>query len=144
MSSRLLKLVAAGAALAIGLGAGTALAKDIVIGVSFDKIEPFREAEKKAIEDAIAAANVKMKFANADKDAQRQASQVDSFVSGGVSAVVAIPWDIEAAVNLAQSSISAGVPFVTLDQAPADLKSVVGDRTIVGGTPGQPSARERR
>jgi len=132
MSSRLLKLAAAGAALVIGLGAGTALAKDIVIGVSFDKIEPFRVAEQKAIEDAIAAAGVKEKFANADKDAQRQASQVDSFVSGGVSAIVAIPWDIEAAVNLAQSSISSGVPFVTLDQAPADLKSVT---YHVGGDP---------
>jgi ribose transport system permease protein len=132
MSSRLLRLATAGAALVIGLGAGMALAKDIVIGVSFDKIEPFREAQKKAIEDAVAAAGVKMKFANADKDAQRQASQVDTFVSGGVSAVISIPWDIEAAVNLAQSSIAAGVPFISMDQAPADIKAVT---YHVGGDP---------
>ena len=132
MSSRLLKLATAGMALAIGLGAGMAMAKDIVIGISFDKIEPFREAQKKAIEDAVAAAGVKMKFANADKDAQRQASQVDTFVSGGVSAVISIPWDIEAAVNLAQSSIAAGVPFISMDQAPADIKAVT---YHVGGDP---------
>jgi ribose transport system substrate-binding protein len=132
MSSRLLQLATAGAALAFCLGAGTALAKDIVIGISFDKIEPFREAQKKAIEDAVAAAGVKMKFANADKDAQRQASQVDTFVSGGASAVISIPWDIEAAVNLAQSSIAAGVPFISMDQAPADIKAVT---YHVGGDP---------
>jgi ABC-type sugar transport system substrate-binding protein len=132
MSTRLLKLATAGMALAIGLGAGMAMAKDIVIGISFDKIEPFREAQKKAIEDAVAAAGVKMKFANADKDAQRQASQVDTFVSGGVSAVISIPWDIEAAVNLAQSSIAAGVPFISMDQAPADIKAVT---YHVGGDP---------
>ena len=127
-----MKIAATGAALLVSLGVSTAIAKDITIGVSFDKIEPFREAQKKAIEDAIAAAGVKEQFANADKDAQRQASQVDSFVSGGVSAIVSIPWDIEAAVNLAQSSIAAGVPFISMDQAPADLTSVT---YHVGGDP---------
>jgi ABC-type sugar transport system substrate-binding protein len=114
------------------LGVGVASAKDIVIGVSFDKIEPFRVAQQKAIEDAVKAAGVQEKFANADKDAQRQASQVDSFVSSGVSAIVSIPWDIEAAVNLAESSIAAGVPFISMDQAPADLAAVT---YHVGGDP---------
>jgi ABC-type sugar transport system substrate-binding protein len=127
-----MKVAATGAAVLLSLGVVTATAKDITIGVSFDKIEPFREAQKKAIEDAITAAGVKEQFANADKDAQRQASQVDSFVSGGVSAIVSIPWDIEAAVNLAQSSIASGVPFISMDQAPADLKSVT---YHVGGDP---------
>jgi ribose transport system substrate-binding protein len=125
-------IIAMGTSAFIALGITTTSAKDVTIGVSFDKIEPFREAQKKAIEDAIAAAGVKEKFANADKDAQRQASQVDSFVSGGISAIVSIPWDIEAAVNLAQSSIAAGVPFISMDQAPADIKSVT---YHVGGDP---------
>jgi ABC-type sugar transport system substrate-binding protein len=127
-----MKLAASCAALAIGLCIGSALAKDVVIGVSFDKIEPFREAEKKAIDNAIAAAKLTEKFANADKDAQRQASQIDSFVSEGVSAIIAIPWDIEAAVNLAQASIAAGVPFISMDQAPADIKAAT---YHVGGDP---------
>ena len=61
-----------------------------------------------------AAGGAKMKFANADKDAQRQASQVDCFVSQGVSAIVAIPWDIEAAVNLAET-VDRGRRAVHLD-----------------------------
>jgi ABC-type sugar transport system substrate-binding protein len=107
-------------------------AKDLAIGVSFDKIEPFREAEQKALTDAIAAQHAKQVFANADKDAQRQASQIDTMVSQGVSAIVAIPWDIEAANDLARSTIAAGIPFVSLDQAPSDLKSVT---YHVGGDP---------
>ena len=111
---------------------GLATAKDLVIGVSFDKIEPFRVAEQKALTDAIAGAHAKQVFANADKDAQRQASQVDTMVSQGVSAIVAIPWDIEAANDLAKSTIASGIPFVSLDQAPSDLKSVT---YHVGGDP---------
>ena len=109
-----------------------ATAKDLIIGVSFDKIEPFRVAEQKALDEAIAAQKAKQSFANADKDAQRQASQVETMVSQGVSAIVAIPWDIEAANDLARTTIAAGIPFVSLDQAPSDLKSVT---YHVGGDP---------
>ena len=109
-----------------------AISADVTIGVSFDKIEPFRVAQKKAIEDAAKAAGVKVDFANADKDAQRQASQVDTMVSNKDAAIVSIPWDIEAAVNLAVTSIAAGIPFVSMDQAPADVKAVT---YHIGGDP---------
>ena len=119
-------------ALSVATMPDLATAKDLVIGVSFDKIEPFRVAEQKALNDAIAGQKAKQSFANADKDAQRQASQVVKMVSQGVSAIVAIPWDIEAANDLARSTIAAGIPFVSLDQAPSDLKSVT---YHVGGDP---------
>jgi ABC-type sugar transport system substrate-binding protein len=111
---------------------GPVTAKELIIGVSFDKIEPFRVAEQKALDEAIAARKAKQSFANADKDAQRQASQIETMVSQGVSAIVAIPWDIEAANDLARTTIAAGIPFVSLDQAPSDLKSVT---YHVGGDP---------
>jgi ABC-type sugar transport system substrate-binding protein len=128
----LTRVLLAGGLLGLAAGADPASAEDLTIGVSFDKIEPFRVAQQKAITDAVAASGAKMKFANADKDAQRQASQVDSFVSQGVGAVIAIPWDIEAAVNLAETSIAAGVPFISMDQAPADIKAAT---YHVGGDP---------
>jgi ABC-type sugar transport system substrate-binding protein len=126
------RMLMAGSLFALAASAAPAGAKDITIGVSFDKIEPFRVAEQKAITDVVAAAGMKMKFANADKDAQRQASQVDSLISQGVGAIVAIPWDIEAAVTLAETSIAAGVPFISMDQAPADLEAAT---YHVGGDP---------
>ena len=120
---------------------GPALAQDVTIGVSFDKIEPFREAQIKAIDAAIEKAGAAQQFLNADKDAQRQASQVDTLISDGVNAIVAIPWDIEAAVTMAQVSEASGVPFVTMDQAPADLESVAyhvgGDPCADGTTAGE-------
>ena len=133
--------VGIGAAIALGLGCGAALADQITIGVSFDKVEPFREAERKAIDAAIEKAGIKETFANADKDAQRQASQINSLLSQGVKAIIAIPWDIEAAVNLAQVSQAAGVPFITLDQAPSNLDAVAyhvgGDPCADGKTAGE-------
>jgi ABC-type sugar transport system substrate-binding protein len=123
---------AAAFALTAAIAAGSIHAKDITIGVSFDKIEPFRVAERKALTDAITAAHARTAFANADKDAQRQASQVDTLVSQRVTAIIAIPWDIEAANDLARSAIASGVPFVSLDQAPSDLRSVT---YHVGGDP---------
>ena len=85
------KLAAYGLALAASPGGWAAFAQDMTIGISFDKVEPFREAEIKALDAAIAAARAKQVFANADKDAQRQASQVDTFLSDGVNAIISIP-----------------------------------------------------
>ena len=104
----------------------------ITIGVSFDKMESFREGELKAIEAAAAKAGVKIVFQNAQEDAQRQASQIESMIAQGVKGIIAIPWDIEAAVNDANVARSAGVAYVTMDQAPADLSAV---DFHVGGDP---------
>jgi len=116
-------------------------AADLTIGLSFDKIEPFREVQIAALKAAIEKANATMKLANADKDAQRQASQVDTFISEGTSAIIAIPWDIEAAVTLAQVAQASKAPFVTMDQAPADLSAVTyhvgGDPCADGRTAGE-------
>lgn len=122
----------AAAACATLLLAGAAQAADLTIGLSFDKVEPFREVQLSALRAAMEKAGAAEVFANADKDAQRQSSQVDTFLSQGVGAIIAIPWDVEAAVSMAQVSEASGVPFITMDQAPADLASVA---YHVGGDP---------
>ena len=53
---RVTRALVAGGLLGLAAGATSAHAKDSTIGVSFDKIEPFRVAEQKAITDAVAAA----------------------------------------------------------------------------------------
>lgn len=107
----------------IALGAAPALAAD-TIGISFDKIESFREPELKYLMEAVKKAGLEAEFANAQESAQRQASQVQGLVSKGVKAIIAIPWDIEAAVTLANDTVDAGVPFITMDQAPSDTSVV--------------------
>lgn len=131
-------VVLASAALA---AASAALADDIIVGISFDKMESFREGELKAIEAAAAELGVKTIFQNAQEDAQRQASQIESMIAQGAKAIVAIPWDIQAAVNDAGNAREADVAFVTLDQAPADLAAVDfhtgGDPCADGRTAGE-------
>jgi ribose transport system substrate-binding protein len=116
------------------LVATQAIAQDSAgtIGVSFDFTSPFRLAQRAAIEEAIKKAGAAIEFADANKDAQRQASQIDTMISNGVSAVIAVPYDIEAAVGLAQSAIASGIPFVSMDQAPSDMEAVT---YHVGGDP---------
>lgn len=134
-------IILASGLLAIWSSANTSGAQDLTIGLSLDKIEPFREVQIAALKAAAEKAGATMKIANADKDAQRQASQVDTFISEGKSAIIAIPWDIEAAVTLAQVAKSSNVPFVTMDQAPADLDVVTyhvgGDPCADGRTAGE-------
>lgn len=119
-------------ALAMLCAATPAMAQEKTIGVSFDFSSPFRSAQKAAMEAAVAKAGFKLNFADANKDPQRQASQVDTMVSDGAAAIIAIPYDIEAAVGLAQSAIASGVPFISMDQAPADINAVT---FHIGGDP---------
>lgn len=131
----------AAALLAASSAASVGGAQDLNIGLSLDKVEPFREVQIAALKAAVEKAGGTVKVANADKDAQRQASQVDTMISDGTSAIIAIPWDIEAAVTLAQVAEASNIPFVTMDQAPADLASVTyhvgGDPCADGRTAGE-------
>ena len=54
----LCRLATFGLVAAASLGGAAAFAQGITIGVSFDKVEPFREAQIKALDAAIAAAGV--------------------------------------------------------------------------------------
>lgn len=102
------------------------------IGVSFDKLEDFRRGERKALEEAAKELGAELRLVNAQEDAQRQSQQIQTLLSQGVKAIIAIPWDIEAVASDIQTAKSANVPFVTMNQAPADVKSAT---YHVGGDP---------
>ena len=122
------------------MSATTARAAD-EIGISFDKLGDFRDPELKYVQEAIKRVNLTSEVTNAQESAPRQASQVQGLVAKHVKAIIAIPWDIEAAVTMATDTIKAGVPFVTLDQAPSDINSVTyhvgGDPCADGKTAGE-------
>jgi ABC-type sugar transport system substrate-binding protein len=106
------------------MSASFALAREVVIGVTFDKMIPFREVEKATLEKLVLGHGAKMIFENAQEDAQRQASQVDSFIAQHVDAIIAMPHDAEAIMDSARAAKAAGIPFVTFDQPPADPAAV--------------------
>lgn len=127
-----LALMAFAGGVTVAVGTVPALAQSKTIGVAFDFVTPFREAERGYVEDGLTKLGYTMKFTNADRDAQRQASQIDSLISGGVKALIVIPQDIQGGVALAQTAKAEGVPFVSMDQAPASLTD---DPYHVGGDP---------
>ena len=55
---------------------------------------------------------------NANSDAATQANQIDSFISLGVKAIVAVPVDSKAICAEVAKAKDAGIPFFTIDRAP--------------------------
>jgi ABC-type sugar transport system substrate-binding protein len=106
-------------------------------GVSFDKMNAFREGEQKAMQTAAGELGVTLDLQVANTDAQRQSSQIESLISKGSKAVVSIPWDTQAVQADAEAAKAANIPFITFDQAPADLSWVtfhVGGDPLADGT----------
>ncbi|TPW72944.1 sugar ABC transporter substrate-binding protein [Schumannella sp. 10F1B-5-1] len=115
-----------------GTSSGSASGDDITIGVSFDNMTAFREGEKAALDKAAKELGVKLKYQVAQLDAQTQSTQIQTLISQGARAIVAIPSDIEAIKADIDSAQADGVPIVTLDQAPSETSWV---SYHVGGDP---------
>jgi ABC-type sugar transport system substrate-binding protein len=96
----------------------------LTIFVAMDKMNAFREGQQKFWEMAADELGVEMILQVAGEDAQRQSSQIDTAIAQGVDGIVAIPWDYEAVLSDIERSHEAGIPFVTVDQAPADTSTV--------------------
>src|ERR1700749_4800122 len=108
----------------LALGGGAGRAADLTICLSLDKANGFREGELKLFRKAAAELGVKLNEQVAGEDAQRQSSQVDTCIAQKVAGIVAIPWDYEAVLQDIERAHAAGIPFVTVDQAPSDTGTV--------------------
>jgi ABC-type sugar transport system substrate-binding protein len=100
--------------------------------LSLDKMQAFREGELKLWRKAAADLGIKLVEQVAGEDAQRQSSQIDTCIAQKVNGIVAIPWDNQAVLQDIERAHAAGIPFVTVDQAPADTSTV---DTHIGGNP---------
>src|SRR3954468_17197630 len=75
-------------------GASTGTVK---IGVSFDKMDDsFRVGEKKYLDQYAKEMGIELVYQDAQSDAQKQSSQVQSFISQKVAGIIEIPWDTQA------------------------------------------------
>lgn len=110
----------------------TNAAAPLKICVSLDKMQAFREGEQKAWQVAAKELGVDLIIQVAGEDAQRQSSQIDTCIAQKVDGIVSIPWDNQAVVQDIERAHAAGIPFVTVDQAPADITTV---DFHVGGDP---------
>ncbi len=94
------------------------------ICLSLDKMNAFREGQLNYWRSAAEELGVELVEQVAGEDAQRQSSQIDTCIAQGVNGIISIPWDYEAVLQDIERAHAAGIPFVTVDQAPADTATV--------------------
>ncbi|ALI03491.1 rhizopine-binding protein [Pseudomonas sp. FW306-02-F02-AA] len=126
------KIRFASLALSLMLASGAALA-DLRIGVSMSQFDDtwltyLRESmdkQAKSMPDG-----VKLQFEDARSDVVKQLSQVESFISQKVDAIVVNPVDTAATRKITEAAVKAGIPLVYVNRRPDDLKLPKGVITV--------------
>ncbi|WP_248797766.1 sugar ABC transporter substrate-binding protein [Pseudomonas sp. MWU13-2105] len=119
-------------ALSLMLASGAAFA-DMKIGVSMSQFDDtwltyLRESmdqKAKSMPDG-----VKLQFEDARGDVVKQLSQVESFVSQKVDAIIVNPVDTAATRKITDAAVKAGIPLVYVNRRPDDLNLPKGVTTV--------------
>ncbi|VVN68521.1 sugar ABC transporter substrate-binding protein [Pseudomonas fluorescens] len=119
-------------ALSLMFASGAALA-DMKIGVSMSQFDDtwltyLRESmdhKAKSYPDG-----VQLQFEDARSDVVKQLSQVESFISQKVDAIVVNPVDTAATKKITQAAVKAGIPLVYVNRRPDDLNLPKGVVTV--------------
>jgi ABC-type sugar transport system substrate-binding protein len=119
-------LAAFGTVVLIGPAAQAAdkLGAGMKICISLDKINASRDGQVKLWKKAADEFGVTLIEQVAGEDAQRQSSQIDTCIAQKVDGIIDIPWDFQAVLQDIERAHAAGIPFVTMDQIPADTSTV--------------------
>jgi inositol transport system substrate-binding protein len=73
---------------------------------------------------------VQLQFEDARSDVVKQLSQVESFISQKVDAIVVNPVDTAATKKITEAAVKAGIPLVYVNRRPDDLKLPKGVVTV--------------
>ncbi|CAH0235007.1 substrate-binding domain-containing protein [Pseudomonas mediterranea] len=119
-------------ALSLMLASGAALA-DLKIGVSMSQFDDtwltyLRESMDKKAKSM--PDGVTLQFEDARSDVVKQLSQVESFISQKVDAIIVNPVDTAATQRITKSAVAAGIPLVYVNRRPDDLKLPAGVVTV--------------
>ncbi|KGU86222.1 sugar ABC transporter substrate-binding protein [Pseudomonas mediterranea] len=119
-------------ALSLMLASGAALA-DLKIGVSMSQFDDtwltyLRESMDKKAKSM--PDGVTLQFEDARSDVVKQLSQVESFISQKVDAIIVNPVDTAATQRITKSAVAAGIPLVYVNRRPDDLKLPTGVVTV--------------
>ncbi|WP_420233145.1 sugar ABC transporter substrate-binding protein [Pseudomonas sp. ABY48] len=119
-------------ALSLMLTSGAALA-DLKIGVSMSQFDDtwltyLRESmdkKAKSLPDGVS-----LQFEDARSDVVKQLSQVESFISQKVDALIVNPVDTAATQRITKAAVAAGIPLVYVNRSPDDPKLPAGVVTV--------------
>ena len=119
-------------ALSLMFASGAALA-DMKIGVSMSQFDDtwltyLRESMDKKAKSY--PDGVQLQFEDARSDVVKQLSQVESFISQKVDAIVVNPVDTAATKKITEAAVKAGIPLVYVNRRPDDLKLPKGVVTV--------------
>ncbi|WP_339546719.1 sugar ABC transporter substrate-binding protein [Pseudomonas sp. RA_35y_Pfl2_P32] len=126
------KIRFASLALSLMFASGAALA-DMKIGVSMSQFDDTWLTYLRESMDAKAKSypdDVKLQFEDARSDVVRQLSQVESFISQKVDAIVVNPVDTAATKKITEAAVKAGIPLVYVNRRPDDLNLPQGVVTV--------------
>jgi inositol transport system substrate-binding protein len=148
LTGRLVGLMAAGAIVLSACGASTATtapaseapataapAGDIKIGVAFPNSDTFLSRVQDGMKAKATELGVEVTITDAKDDTQAQLTQVENFVSQGVSAIIVVPVDTSAAQPMADAAKAASIPIVFVNRNPS-IAGVpyVGSDSLYAGT----------
>ncbi|PKI23100.1 D-ribose ABC transporter substrate-binding protein [Staphylococcus succinus] len=112
---------------------------DVVIGVSISTLNnPFFVKIKDGIEKEAKKEGVKVKFADAQDDAAKQANDIDDLIQQNVDYLIVNPADSDAVSGSIQIANDQNIPVVTLDRevAKGKVASFIASDNIKGGEMG--------
>lgn len=121
-------------ALSLMLTSGAALA-DLKIGVSMSQFDDtwltyLRESMDKKAKSFPGPDGVTLQFEDARSDVVKQLSQVESFISQKVDALIVNPVDTAATQRITKAAVAAGIPLVYVNRRPDDPKLPEGVVTV--------------
>lgn len=97
--------------------AGPVLAKDLVIGVSWNNFQEERwKTDEAAMKAVIEANGDKYISADAQSSASKQLTDIESLIAQGAKAIIVLAQDSEAVAPAVQAAVSEGIPVIGYDR----------------------------
>ena len=111
------KLLLGATLLASSVFAQVALAKDVVVGVSWSNFQEERwKTDEAAIKAALAASGAKYISADAQASAAKQITDVESLISKGATVLIILAMDADAIVPAVKKAADEGIPVIAYDR----------------------------
>jgi ribose transport system substrate-binding protein len=108
----------------------------VTIGLAISTLQnPFFVTLRDGAQEAADAAGAELAVADAQDDAQTQASDIDDFITRQVDVIVVNPVDSAAVVTSVEAANDAGIPVVTVDRASegGEIAAHIASDNVQGG-----------
>ena len=111
-----LALLAVAAVAILAFGAN-AMAKDLIVGVSWSNFQEERwKTDEAAIKGQLEKMGAKYIMADAQASAEKQIADIENLISRGANALIVLAWDADAVLPAIEKAEAEGLPVVGYDR----------------------------